>query len=191
MKKKLIILNILLFLSIACYSEKSVKVSEFLNVETCFSFYNIHTQVSKKNIYGNMSFLEDATEIISANVGDTVILTITFTPTILSEKKSKIKKEYGDINEIDIPVKLICKGKNCKLKFLEAKNLENLEKLSSDGNADCRFTIKNTVDSKRVIKIEIMGLDKGAYEQLYISYGDENLRIVDSSCDVFETIQFK
>lgn len=190
MKKKFFVIFCLLVSSFFCFAEKTLKISEFINIETCFMFDNSQTHSLKKNVYGTMYFSEDATEIISANAGETVILTITFSPTVLKEKMNSVKKEYSDIENIDIPVKLVFKGKNCELKYVDARNLDNFEKTSSKSNADCKFTIKNLIDKKRLIKIEIKGIEKGAYEQVFVTYGSDEYPLVETSCNVFETIQF-
>lgn len=166
-------------------------LSEFLNVETHFVFENNQTQNRISNIYGATSFSVGDGVPISYGINEKLVFYIEFFPTVLSENKLELKNYTKSPDSIDIPVSIEITSKNSKVNLIDTKSIYNVEKKKNveHGSMIYNFLIKNKIESNRYIKFEITGLTEGE-EEISISYGCPDYKIVESSCNVFETIEF-
>lgn len=190
----LVFLGLLLCFSLCAEESRRLgNLQEFLNVETRFVFNKTSkTGKSISKIYGATGFYIGDALPISCVKDEKMLFRIEFIPSFLEEEqtKSKIfKMRRSKEKDIDIPVRIEITSKKSHVEMTAMKSIENIEKEKSDQAQIFTFTIKNKADSKRYIEFEITGREAGD-EQIFVSYGSPEYKIVDSTCDVFETIHF-
>ncbi len=188
-----VFLGLLLCFSLSAKDSRySGSLDEFLNVETHFIFENNQTGKRISNVYGATSFNIGDGLPVSYKKGEKMIFRIEFIPSSLKEEQAKpkvFKTRRYDEKDIDIPVRIEITSKKSHVEMTAMKSIENIEKEKSDQAQIFTFTIKNKADPKRYIEFEITGREAGD-EQIFVSYGSPEYKIVDSTCDVFETIHF-
>ncbi len=167
------------------------ELQEFLNVETHFVFENNQTGKQISNIYGATGFYIGDGLPVMYKKGEKLVFFVEFVPTVLSKSKSKLKVYTLRPENIDIPVRIEITSKNSDVKLIDTKSIVKVEKdIDEDKSSQIyTFSIKNKEECKRYIKFEITGKNEGS-DQIFVTYGNPENKIVDSTCDVFEIIQF-
>lgn len=193
MKRKILLIFLSVYICFSSFaSENSLNnLSEVINVETHFIFENTKTGKRVSNIYGATSFsIGDGLPIIY-KTNDKIVFFIEFLPTVLSESKSELRKYNRHPENIEIPVSIEITSKHATVNLIDTKSIYNVEKKHSKEHDSLVyvFSIKNKIEQKRYIKFEITGLQP-CNEQIYITYGNSDNNLVESSCNIFETIQF-
>lgn len=186
-----VFLGLLLCFSLSAKDSRySGSLDEFLNVETHFVFENNQTGKRISNVYGATSFNIGDGLPVSYKKGEKMIFRIEFIPSSLKEEQAKpkvFKTRRYDEKDIDIPVRIEITSRRSRVEMTAMESISNIKKEKSA--QIFTFTIENKANPKRYIEFEITGLEAGD-EQIYVSYGSPERKIVDSTCDVFETIHF-
>lgn len=193
MKRKLLIVFLIVFINFSFFASENFfnNLSEFINVETHFNFETTKTKNRISNIYGATSFsIGDGLPIIY-KTNEKVVFFIEFLPTVISDNKSELRKYTRHPENIEIPVSIEITSKHAIVNLIDTKSIYNVEKKQNKeyGSFVYIFSIKNQIEQKRYIKFEITGLQP-CNEQIYITYGNSDNDLVESSCNIFETIQF-
>ncbi|SFI86187.1 hypothetical protein SAMN04487775_10794 [Treponema bryantii] len=165
--------------------------NEYINVETSFVFSQHDGEEIRTLIYGT-SANEDANKHFLPRFSSSqeVQLTIEMKTSMLKNKIKKVSK-YQQSPEILIPVELkISKGDNISYKYDGGIQKDYYtEESNSQGETCYKFFIKNNPELKPNIKFLFEPKDIGEV-QIDVLYGTPEYKMVDSSCDIAQTIKF-
>lgn len=165
--------------------------SEYINVETSFVFSQHDGEEIRTIVYGT-SANEDVNKhflpYFSSN--QEVQLTIEMNTSMLQKKIKKVS-ERQQSPEILIPVELkISKSDNIFYKYDGGIQKDYYSEDSNAENETCyKFFIKNNPELKQNIKFLFEPKDVGAV-QIDVIYGTPEYKMVDSSCDIAQTVKF-
>lgn len=164
---------------------------EYINVETSFLFSQPGGEETRTILYG-ISENEDASKhfLPRFSTNQEVQLTIEMNTSMLNNKIKKVSK-YQQSAEILIPVELkILNTDNISYKYDGGIQKDYYTEESNSQNETCyKFFIKNNSELKPNIKFLFSPEDVGDV-QIDVLYGTPEYKMVDSSCDIAQTIKF-
>ena len=165
--------------------------SEYINVETSFVFSQHDGEEIRTLIYGS-STNEDASKhfLPRFSSNQEVQLIIEMNTSMLQNKIKKVSKNQQS-PEILIPVELkISNTDNISYKYDGGIQKDYYSEESNSENETCyKFFIKNNPELKPNIKFLFEPKDIGEV-QIDVLYGTPEYKMVDSSCDIAQTIKF-
>ena len=166
-------------------------IDEYINVKTSFIFSQNDGEEIRTILYGipeNEDVGKHFLPRFSAN--QEVQLTIEMNTSILNNKIKKVSK-YQKSAEILIPVELkISNADNISYKYDGGIQRDYYTEETNSQNETCyKFFIKNNPELKPNIKFLFEPKDIGDV-QIDVLYGTPEYKMVDSSCDIAQTIKF-
>lgn len=170
------------------YQLSNGDVSEYINVKTSFVFSQYEGMPASTVIYG-ASTNEEKYFVPTFNVGDNVTLHIEMNTSLLNKAKKASSRQKSE--DVLIPVEItIDKTENIEVTYdggikKEAMRIEN----DLEGIARFSFFIKNNPELHPKLKLAFTPAQVGKAE-INVTYGFPEYKIVDSTCDVCQTIKF-
>ncbi|WP_294431265.1 hypothetical protein [uncultured Treponema sp.] len=173
------------------YSLANGELSEYINVETRFVFTRHNSDEIKTNIYGAAQN-SDASKYFLPRfpVNEEVQLIIEMNASMLEEyiKKASRKQKSADLL---IPVEIVVsKSKNIEVQYDGGLQKERIT-IENDISGEGRFSffIKNNKDLHPTIKFLFTPAETGDAE-ICVTYGTPEYKIVESTCDIVQTMKF-
>ncbi len=167
------------------------RVDEYINVKTSFIFSQSDGEELRTILYG-IPENEDASKHFLPRFSSNkeVHLTIEMNTSILKNKIRKVSKQQQS-PEILIPVELkISNTDNISYKYDGGIQRDYYTEESNSLDETCyKFFIKNNPELKPNIKFLFDPKDVGDV-QINVLYGSPEYKMVDSSCDIAQTIKF-
>lgn len=167
-------------------------VEEFVNIETTFVFSSAKNGVEKKMTYGSRTGgTEGNYSLPEFKIGSEIQLSIELVPSLLENVAKDVREsEKSPKREIEIEV-TIEKSKNVQVTQTGGMTPIN-QKDDVDGTSRFIFTIKNNPEVSRTVNFLFTPAAVGN-AKISVEYraADNGLKIVDKSCDVFQTVSFK
>ena len=167
-----------------------VKSTEYVNVETKFIFSQHNSEEIRTLIYGT-ELNEDASKHFLPRfpIGDEVQLTLEMNPKLI-EKKIKKLSRIQKSTDLLIPVEIkILKKNGVEIKYDGGLQKDRFTCESNEDKDNYTFFIKNNEKLSQNIKFLFCSSEKGDVE-IDIVYGKPEYKIVDSMCDIAQTVKF-
>lgn len=163
-------------------------MSEYINATTNFVFTQHDGTSVQTMIYGAVTDTSNYFDPVFT-VGEEASLIIEINTTLLKKAKKASARQKSE--DLLIPVEIaISKSENIEVTYeggikKEAMLIEN----DIDGVARFSFFIKNNPELHPKMKLTFTPAEPGKAE-VTVTYGLPEYKIVDSTCDVFQTIKF-
>ncbi len=170
------------------YELSNGDMSEYINATTNFVFTQHDGSPVQTMIYGATTGESNYFDPIFT-VGEDASLIIEMNTSLLNKAKKASARQRSE--DLLIPVEIaISKSENIELTYdggikKEAMRIEN----DIDGVARFSFFIKNNPELHSKLKLTFTPAQPGKAE-VTVTYGFPEYKIVDSTCDVFQTIKF-
>lgn len=163
-------------------------ISEYINVETRFVFAKQDTNENPQTmIYGSKEVNSGDYFLPIFTVGEDVYLNVEMSPSLLSKAKKASKKQKS--TELLIPVEIvITKSKNIEVSRIAGMSNISVENYA-DGTAKYSFFMKNDPSLHPSMRFMFTPAETGLAE-IHVTYGTDAYKVVDSTCDVFQTVKF-
>ena len=165
---------------------------EFVNIETTFVFSSTKNGVEKKMTYGSRTGASEGNySLPEFKIGSEIQLSIELAPSLLENVAKNVREsEKSPKREIEIEV-TIEKSKNVQVTQTGGMTPIN-QKDDVDGTSRFIFTMKNNPEVSRTVNFLFTPAAVGN-AKISVEYraADNGLKIVDKSCDVFQTVSFK
>ena len=197
MKKKLVFLSIVLGMLSSVFAVDffwQTKCAQgFINVETRFHFSDTNGSNKKSMVYGSTQFDASNSFVPNFKVGIPVLLNIQMHSTLLKKAGggwSGVRNSEKSIDrEITVEV-TITKSKNVQV--TQSGGMSNvIPQHNIDGSTTYTFTIRNNSEIYPSIAFKFVPAETVDAIISVKYYGDSpDSKIVDNSCDVFQTISF-
>lgn len=169
-------------------------LTEFINVETTFIFAHEDSSAGKiRKVYGSMrtSTASQDYMIPLYKTGESVYLDIEFKPYLLKEEEKKVKR-IAKPEDISIPIAVTISG-NCNVKYITSSDgVSNLSEEKTMESSIFRYSI-NTVSEMKYVRflLDSKNATNADTARIVVQYGTSDYKIVDTACNVFETVNFR
>ena len=174
--------------STAGYTLSNGDISEYINVTTNFVFTQHSSEAVQTMVYGASANEAKYFDPIFT-VGEDASLVIEMNTALLKKASKASPKQRSE--DLLIPVEVsISKSNNIEVTYdggikKEAMRIEP----DIDGTARFSFYIKNNPELHPKLRLTFVPAEQGKAE-VTVTYGLPEYKIVDSTCDVFQTIKF-
>lgn len=173
------------------WQEKNAK--EFINIETSFVFSDLKKGNERSIVYGSTSGRNNREYFIPEfEKDDEALLFVELNPTLLPNIAKNVREsEKAPTREIIVEV-TFQKSKDIIVKQDGGiKSISNREE--ADGTHRFIFEIKNNSEMYRQLRFSFVPSDVGdaIISVVYYAKDPQGLKIVDRTCDVFQTVRFK
>lgn len=172
----------------AGYTLANGEISEYINVTTNFVFTQHNSDAVQTMVYGASANEAKYFDPIFT-VGEDASLIIEMNTALLKKASKASPRQKSE--DLLIPVEIsISKSNNIEITYdggikKEAMRIEP----DIDGTARFSFFIKNNSELHPKLKLTFIPAEQGKAE-VTVTYGLPEYKIVDSTCDVFQTIKF-
>lgn len=186
----LLVFNLILFPSCA-KDKKDVKERGYINIKSNFVYTQPGTEMKETMVYGaSVAEASQASKYFVPvfDVNKDVWLTIEMSPTLISWPRKLKRIVVADPEPIPVTI-TIEKAKNIQVSQYGGIESDSLVE-EVDGTARYTFTIKNKKNAVYGVQFKFHPASIGD-SKIHVTYGSADKQIVERTCNVFTTIEFK